>query len=128
MRLGRWPTRSEFREAGPSSALTAMYRGGDIASCRERLGAPASAIRRRPLPERRIWSDEVIERELRAFCAGRARWPTWREFVAAGKRRLYGAASLHGGIDAWRERLGLDPPRRTYHPGPARRPRPRSSA
>jgi hypothetical protein len=53
-RLGRWPTRSEFREAGLSSALTAMYRGGDITSWRERLGAPASAIRQRPLPERRI--------------------------------------------------------------------------
>jgi hypothetical protein len=127
-RLGRWPTRSEFREAGLSSALTAMYRGAGIASWRERLGAPASAIPQRPVPERRIWSEEVIERELRAFCAGRACWPTWHEFVGAGKRRLYSAASLHGGIDLWRERLGLDPPRRTYHRCPVRRPRPRSTA
>ncbi len=127
-RLGRWPTQSEFRDAGLASALTAMYRRGGITHWRGRLGVLPPTTAGRSVHGRRTWSEEVIERELRAFCAGRARWPTWHEFVAADKRRLYRAASLYGGVDLWRERLGLDPPMRRYHPGPARSPRRRVTA
>jgi hypothetical protein len=108
-RLGRWPTKAEFRAAGLESALTAMYRFEGINEWRERLGAgprrPRSASARR-------WSDERLERELREFCRGRSSWPTEREFLAAGRGRLYRAASLYGGIASWQRRLGLGAPRR----------------
>jgi len=112
-RLGRWPTPAEFEHAGLSSALSAMYRRGGIGRWRERLGAPPPP---RPSQAPRVWSEARIESELRAFCAGRPRWPTWHEFLDAGKRRLYAAASLHGGVEHWRRRLGLEPPQRRYVP------------
>jgi hypothetical protein len=52
------------------------------------------------------WSDERIERDLRQFCSGRNQWPTEAEFKAAGLRKLYCAASNHGGVDSWKRRLG----------------------
>jgi hypothetical protein len=123
-RLGRWPTPAEFERAGLSSALSAMYRRGGIVRWQKRLGVKPA---RRPARQPRIWTDERIEAELREFCAGRTRWPTWHEFLDAGNRRLYGAASLHGGVEHWRERLGLKPPRRRYVPPGSGRQSTRSS-
>lgn len=45
-----------------------------------------------------------IETQLREFLAGREVWPSYREFVAAGRRPL----------GRWQQRLGLRAPRRTY--------------
>jgi ribosomal protein L13E len=108
-RLGRWPTKAEFRAAGLESALTAMYRFEGIEAWRERLGVgPRQARARRS----RRWTDERLERELRTFCRGRSTWPTEREFLAAGRGRLYRAASLYGGIAGWQRRLELRAPSR----------------
>lgn len=52
------------------------------------------------------WTDATIERELRRFVAGRGRWPSQAEFVAAGRRDLYAAASRNGGIRRWRALIG----------------------
>ena len=112
-RLGRWPTKREFHEAGLASAQSAMYRYGGVERWRKRFGV-ASAPRHGRVPTRRVWSDERIESELRAYCAGRTEWPGQREFIRDGKGGLYKAASLHGGIGGWQKRLGLRPPRRTY--------------
>jgi Fic family protein len=63
-------------------------------------------------PERtgrpREWTDERIERELRAFTEGRADWPRVREFDAAGRRALYLAVTRNGGAEQWARYLGLD--------------------
>jgi hypothetical protein len=107
-RLGRWPTKSEFRHAGLASALTAMYARRGIAWWRARLAAPAPTCTR-PLPNRRVWGEADIEAALRAFCAGRDTWPTPRAFTDAGLGRLYRAASRYGGVPSWRARLGLWP-------------------
>jgi hypothetical protein len=108
-RLGRWPTKGEFHRAGLASGLSAMYRYGGVEYWRERLGAPPSRKAHSPVPLRRVWTEERIERELRVFWAGRTAWPTWHEFTGAGESRLYRAASQYGGAEHWRERLGLQP-------------------
>jgi hypothetical protein len=53
------------------------------------------------------WTDARLERELRAFCADRKRWPTPHSFHAAGRSRLHRQVELHGGDRRWAERLGL---------------------
>ena len=102
-----WPTKSEFAEAGLGSLLGAIYRhGGGPKRWARRFG-----VRRRrhtgPVPNRRLWTDERIEAELRAFVAGRTAWPGARAFSDAGLAQLYREASLHGGIPRWRQRFGL---------------------
>jgi Fic family protein len=53
------------------------------------------------------WNDARIERELRAFVAGRSSWPALAEFEAEGRGALYRAASRAGGIGRWRRMVGL---------------------
>jgi hypothetical protein len=65
--------------------------------------ASASDGRGRPA----IWTEAKIERALREFVAGRAAWPSSREFAAAGRSDLYAAASRNGGIGRWRRAVGL---------------------
>jgi len=64
-------------------------------------GGRASARGRPPL-----WTDAVIERDLRAFVASRGAWPSRAEFEQAGAGPLYTAASRRGGIGRWRKLLG----------------------
>jgi hypothetical protein len=104
--LGRWPTKSEFRDAGLSSVLTAIHAHRGAPWWRERLGV-SFAPPRRGVPDRLLWTDLTIEQALRRFCAGREEWPTARQFAEAGLARVYRAASLHGGIPHWRARLGM---------------------
>jgi len=112
-RHGRWPTKSEFRQAGLESAQSAVYRYGGVAYWRAQFGLPAEQ-RGRAARTRRVWTDERVESELADYCAGRSEWPTQQEFIRDGKARLYKQASLHGGIARWQKQLGLRPPRRTY--------------
>jgi hypothetical protein len=109
-RLGRWPTKAEFQRAGLASALTAVYRYGGVTRWRKRLSA-APRRPHGPVPERRVWTEERIERELRAYCRGRTIWPGWHEFMRDGKTKLYRAASLYGGVGRWQKKLGLKSPR-----------------
>jgi hypothetical protein len=57
--------------------------------------------------ERFGWSEEEIERRLRIFTAARQRFPTPREFLQAGERRLYEHVTLRGGSPVWASRIGL---------------------
>jgi Fic family protein len=52
------------------------------------------------------WTDGKIERELRAFVAGRPSWPSPEEFRSEGMGPLYAAASKRGGIGRWRRIVG----------------------
>jgi hypothetical protein len=103
--LGRWPTRGEFDRAGLGAARSAVYRHGGSSVWRERLSVPAIEA---PVARARRWDDRRIEAELRRLCRRRRHWPTYSDFVAAGQRRLYNAASRHGGLPYWRTRLGFD--------------------
>jgi hypothetical protein len=111
--LGRWPTKSEFRHAGLASAQSSLYRYGGVAYWRAHFGVSANPRNGR-VPDRRVWTEQRIESELRAYCKGRTHWPRQQDFVRDGKGRLYKAASLHGGIARWQKELGLRPPVRTY--------------
>jgi hypothetical protein len=68
--LGRWPTKGEFERAGLGSARAAMSMGHGVVWWRSHFDVPDPA-RSGPGPGRRVWTDESIEAELRAFCAGR---------------------------------------------------------
>ena len=56
---------------------------------------------------KKTWTEYAIEHELRTWLSGRASWPSYSEFVAAGKRDLYAAASRNGGVPRWRRIIGL---------------------
>jgi hypothetical protein len=103
--LGRWPTRGEFDRAGLGAARSAVYRHGGSSAWQRRVGLQATPVNG---PAARYWDERRIETELRRFCRRRRRWPTYSDFVAAGQRRLYNAASRRGGIGYWRARLGFD--------------------
>ena len=104
--LGRWPTHGEFDHAGLGAARSAVYRNGGSTVWAKRLGVEASPAHA-PAPRTRHWDDRRIETELRRLCRRRRRWPSYSEFLAANQRRLYDAASHHGGIEYWRTRLGF---------------------
>ena len=53
------------------------------------------------------WTDEHLETELRAVCAGMTRWPTTREFGAAGATRVLAAVYAGHGVQWWAALLGL---------------------
>ncbi|MDX6672043.1 MAG: hypothetical protein QOI91_2406 [Solirubrobacteraceae bacterium] len=71
----------------------------------------SSVARPDPQPRRRgrarKWTDQLVERELKAFLDGRSTWPSREEFQAAGRGDLYSAASRAGGISRWRRMRGL---------------------
>jgi hypothetical protein len=104
--LGRWPTKGEFRRAGLGKALAAVYGHGGSAHWQLVLGVAASPAPG-PVPNRTAWTETRIERELLSLCRGRHAWPTVIEFRELGALALYRAASSHGGISHWRERIGL---------------------
>jgi hypothetical protein len=99
--LGRWPTRGEFRAAGLTAALSAIYRHGGSTHWQREFGVIA-----RQRPERR-WTDERIARELSDWLADRVEWPAYADFVATGHTSLYKAVSRHGGAERWARRLGV---------------------
>jgi Fic family protein len=60
----------------------------------------------------KLWTDDRIESELRAFVGDRKWFPTRNEFDEAGRGGLYLAIVRNGGTRRWSERLELEPPRR----------------
>jgi hypothetical protein len=104
--LGRWRTKGEFRRAGLSEALAAVYTHGGSARWQRRFGVvPRRASG--PVPDRQHWAPELVETELRRFCRDRQAWPAYAEFQATRSIDLYHAAARHGGIWFWQERLEL---------------------
>jgi len=60
----------------------------------------------------RAWTEAAIREELTGFLAGRATWPTYREFIAGGAKGLREAIARIGGPDYWAKEMGLaDNPR-----------------
>jgi hypothetical protein len=104
--LGRWPTKGEFRRAGLSTALAAVYGHGGSELWQQRLGVDRGQFPG-PVPDRTRWTDEKIDTELRELCRGRSEWPSYAEFHRAGAHALYLAAARHGGTEVWRSRLGF---------------------
>jgi hypothetical protein len=59
----------------------------------------------------REWTDERIERELRALIGESTIFPSVAEFRAASQMKLYQAIGRHGGSKEWSQRLRVSPPR-----------------
>jgi len=103
--VGRSTAGDDLRELVRHNIL--VPRGGGSAT-RYVFSAAAKGPRqgsRRGRPEK--WTDSAVERELRAFLAGRTSWPSPGEFQAAGQGALYSAASRKGGIPRWRRLMGM---------------------
>jgi len=112
-------TRREYETAagvGRSSALedlgrlvqhgVLLPRGGG-SSTRYAFSASVARPRRSGPGRPEKWTDTVVERELRAFVAGRSRWPRPTEFREAGRGDLYSAMVRKGGVGRWRRIVGL---------------------
>lgn len=102
--LGRWPTKGEFRQAGLSRALSAVYDHGGSARWQRHFGVMPRAGSG-PVPNRTRWTEERIEGELRTLIAHTGRWPTERELREHIPPGLYSAVVRHGGVRKWRRRL-----------------------
>jgi len=106
-KLGRWPTKGEFKRAGLGKALAAVYTHGGSKRWQKRLDA--RPLRQpQPVPDRRVWTEARVERELREFLADYNSWPGARGFETADRGLLYRAAGQHRGIAYWRRHLGFD--------------------
>jgi hypothetical protein len=99
------PPQRAFEQAGLASMLRSINRHEGAAYWAGRLGVEQRAALGHAQP--RYWTDERIRRELKRFCRGRDVWPTETEFIEAGKRLLYCAASRNGGVARWAAELGL---------------------
>ncbi|MEA2372619.1 MAG: hypothetical protein QOH12_3013 [Solirubrobacteraceae bacterium] len=55
------------------------------------------------------WTEERLLEELEDFLADHAAWPPASAFRAAGREDLYHAMVRHGGVEYWREELGMFP-------------------
>ena len=113
----RWPSRDAFYSVGLGGMLASIYTHEGPAYWAKRLGVEMRSGYMRPRPRR--WTEDRIRDELTRFCAGREAWPTEREFIAAGKRPLYSAASRNGGVARWAAELGLPRHRSRVRPPPA---------
>jgi hypothetical protein len=54
-----------------------------------------------------VWTDARIEAELRRLTRGREDWPSYAEFVRAGRKVLRDAITHSGGARAWACRIGV---------------------
>lgn len=101
------------RELAALADVGIVDRVGEGSARRYRVVAARSRSGWKPTGGRpRAWTDDRIERELRALVDDAGSFPSIAQFDAAGARRLYNAIQRHGGSVSWAERLGLDPPER----------------
>jgi len=109
-----WPTRAEFAAAGYDGLHTWLRHHGGMRAWAARYGLPNV----RGGGGRRKWTEQSIERSLRALASGQDAYPTGTQFSAAGLGGLYRALGAGHDHDEWARRLGLPRPR-------SRRNRPR---
>lgn len=115
-----WPTHREFRQAGLGGLYSKLLQeetlerwAGEIGIDPPSLRRPRARRRRVPRPRpvepgappNRRWTDERITKALAAFLKDREEWPSYSEFVAAHRKRLYQAVLNHGGTHYWAQRM-----------------------
>lgn len=81
--LGRWPTKGEFRWAGLSRALAAVYARGGSKRWQRLLGVDHAEFTGEFLRTSSRPHPQKIEAELRAFCDRRLEWPSYGDFKRA---------------------------------------------
>lgn len=65
------------------------------------------------------WTEEAVRVELRNFLAGRDEWPSYADFVRAGRKSLRDAVTHMGGAEHWAKRMRV----RYVHRNPGYAPR-----
>jgi len=53
------------------------------------------------------WSEEKVARDLENFLACADEWPSYRDFVRAGRKQLYEQARRRAGVQRWADELGV---------------------
>lgn len=99
-----WPRHREFVQSGRKGLYHAILKHGGTRVWAERVGVEFGPERRRGRP----WSEQRVAIELAQFLAGRDRWPSGREFTAAGRGPLLRAVRRFGGSERWRHEFRLD--------------------
>jgi DNA invertase Pin-like site-specific DNA recombinase len=114
---GRLPVANRATICRTGTAPVDLPRIGDK-HCRARRYRPrqdAAASRRAGTRPAHRWTNARLERELRAFLAGKPHWPVSEVFVDAGRGDLLQQARLRGSDQWWAFHLRLplqDPPGR----------------
>jgi len=108
--VGRSTATTDLNALADRGVLTRM---GDGPSRRYRFpnAAPVNPWTGRGGGRPRTWTDEKIERELRALAGDADRFPTVQDFKDAGQTALYRAINRYGGTAEWARRLGITAPR-----------------
>jgi hypothetical protein len=96
-----WPSRRQFVEDGFGAVRWAVNRHGGVDRWAAEFGLPRV---NRYEGRRRYWTDERIERELRAFVSASGGWPPRREFTRTGNGALLRAIDRSGGRARWQQR------------------------
>lgn len=116
--VGRTSAAADLARLANAGVLVRV--GGGAARRYRFASAPASNPWSGPEVGRpREWTPARIESELRTLVGDGDRFPSIKQFEAAGRRDLYNAIQRNGGSRRWAERLGIAAPRRG---SPARPP------
>ena len=99
---GDLPSESRFREIGRYDLLKAIKRHGGLRKIRDTLG----------LKQRRkedgYWTEETILAEAREVIKDHGYIPPQKEMYSLGRADLWNQLILHGGVEHFRNLLGLD--------------------
>ncbi|RKQ90469.1 DNA invertase Pin-like site-specific DNA recombinase [Solirubrobacter pauli] len=114
-----WPTFAQFSRDGMQSLRYALIETGGVRAWQNLFPHPAE---RRNDRRESGWDEGQIRTELTSLLAGRARFPTRREFADANQERLYSALIRHGGVSQWAREFELPTARPRDEPPSGRRP------
>ena len=110
----QWPSRLEFEAADRKALRDAVRRLGGPERWAAEFGLPLQNLK---FGSKRAWTDERIEAELRKLLAGRATWPTPREFELSGSFGLAAAVFHRRGTVYWARFFGSNRHRAREYPG-----------
>lgn len=108
----QWPSREQFERDGQKLLRDAVNRTGGPDRWATEFGLPRP---NRLSGIRRGWTPELVETELKKLIGGGRRWPSRREFQAAGLSSMLSSIYTHEGPEYWAQRIGVE-----QHPGFAR--------
>jgi hypothetical protein len=105
-----WPSWADFRGARLTTLRRAVNEHGGATRWAAEFDLALSDKKKSPRPK---WTDERINQSLAAFVGEDGRWPSSREFKAAGLSGLYQAMQRGNGIRAWARRASAADQERT---------------
>jgi len=101
-----FPDKQWFEAAGELDAYVQVQVQGGRTQWANRIGLPLT----QPVRTRRRWAAGELEIELSRFIGARRVMPRHREFIKTGNQHLWTAMRNRGGVVAWSNSLGIEPP------------------